>query len=689
MFHKSPVLEKYFNKILVANRGEIACRVMRTAKRLGIKTVAVYSDADINSKFVHMADEAVRIGPAPVNQSYLIEDNIIDAMRKTGAEAVHPGYGFLSENAHFSDRVTNEGFVFIGPPGKAISLMGDKIESKKIAADAGVNTIPGFKGEVKDTDHAVKIAEEIGYPVMLKASAGGGGKGIRICRNEQQLRESYEISSAEALNFFGSSKMLVERFVEQPRHVEIQVICDTQGNYIYLPERECSIQRRNQKVIEEAPCSVMDPETRRKMGEQAVSLARNVGYVSAGTVEMLLDPQKNFYFLEMNTRLQVEHPVTEYITGVDLVEEMFRAAAGLPLSFKQEDVEIKGWATECRVYAEDPAKNYAPSIGGLDLYIEPFQDDPSVRVDSGINQGSEISMFYDPMISKLITYGENREQSIDKMIASLDKYIIRGVKHNITLLRTVLSNQRYRDGNLATSFLKEEYGDEFQQLELTDKQLEKMVSCAAIMELCYRNRDQSIDQKDNPQHYKPITEAELTVSFGEQTRTVYAKILKDGEYSVKVNGKEFIVKTPWKVGNVVMESTMNGEEEAIQLLKKNADEMLVQYLGNQYEVSVCSPKEKKYKDMMPYYPPPDASKFLIASMPGTVVSVAVKEGDKIRENAELCIVEAMKMQNVLRCLKDCVVTKVHIKPGDVIDNDDLLIEMSPLQEEGEEGEKKE
>lgn len=665
--------EKYFDKILIANRGEITCRIISTCRKLGIKTVAVYSDADANAKHVRMADETYYIGPSPVSQSYLRADKIIEAMKATGAQAVHPGYGFLSENADFARTVEKEGFVFIGPPADAIDAMGDKIQSKKIAEKAKVNIIPGFPGEVETAADAIKNAAQIGYPVMIKASAGGGGKGMRIAWNDQDLEEGFRLSQDEALRNFNSNKMLVEKFIQEPRHIEIQIICDKHGNILYLPERECSIQRRNQKVIEEAPSTAIDEKTRRAMGEQAAALARAVGYTSAGTIEMLIDQDKNFYFLEMNTRLQVEHPITEYVTGLDLVELMIRSAAGLPFTIKQEDVKLQGWATECRVYAEDPSRNYAPAVGTLETYVEPSDNGAHIRVDSGILQGSEISVFYDPMISKLITYGQTRDESIKRMVDALDTYIIHGLRHNIPLLRSVLVQDRYRSGKITTKYLEEQYPEGFKGIELSNEQHSHLIACSALVEFLANSREYNVSQRLS--HAKKPTESEYAITYNENLYNVAVHI-EDGLYIVEIEGKKrFVVKPRWEVGTVIFRASLNDKYNiTMQVLSRKPNKLTIQFMGTEFDMDVRTPKEQELHKYMPYYPPPDHSKVLIAPMPGSIVSVAVKEGDQVKAGQELVVMEAMKMQNVLKARDNFTVKKVNVKSGDVVSNEQVMIE---------------
>eukprot|EP01027_Heterolobosea_sp_BB2_P013534 GEZU01019518.1.p1 GENE.GEZU01019518.1~~GEZU01019518.1.p1 ORF type:complete len:692 (-),score=254.09 GEZU01019518.1:116-2191(-) len=655
--------EKYFDKILIANRGEIACRVMQTCKRLGIKTVAIYSEADAAAKHVRMADEAVCVGPAPSSQSYLNVDAIMKAIKQTGAQAVHPGYGFLSENANFADMLEKNNITFIGPSSYSIRAMGDKIESKKLAKAAGVNTIPGFLGEVNTEDDVVRIANEIGYPVMIKASAGGGGKGMRIAWNDQEAKEGFRLSKKEAAASFGDDRMLIEKFIDNPRHIEIQIIADTHGNTVYLPERECSIQRRNQKVIEEAPSTALDPETRKAMGEQAAALARAVQYKSAGTVEMLVDSKKNFYFLEMNTRLQVEHPITEYITKLDLVEEMLRAASGRPLSVKQSDVKIHGWATEARVYAEDPYRNFLPSIGTLKTYIEPSTESGEVRVDSGITEGSEISIYYDPMICKLITHGNTRDESIERMKAALDTYVIRGVNHNIPFLRSVLENKRYLSGNISTKFIPEEYPEGFSGFQLNAEQNKQLVASAAVIELMRAQRAYTITGRLPssivPQH------KDLVITVNEKDHQVHVSSdPATGKYTVKVDGEDVTMSPNWPVGNHIFTASAGQDKNVIvQVVKTKSNGYTLQFYGTQVQY-IQTPVPAVF----------DASKFVLSPMPGSIVSVNVKPGDKVIIGQEVAVVEAMKMQNVLRATRDGVVKAVFAKQGDTVAVEDKLVE---------------
>ncbi|KAI9207721.1 carbamoyl-phosphate synthase L chain, ATP binding domain-containing protein [Polychytrium aggregatum] len=673
---------KTFDKILIANRGEIACRVIRTAKKMGIKTVAIYSDADVNSLHVKLADEAVHVGPPPTGQSYLSIPNIISAIKQTGAQAVHPGYGFLSENGHFVHALDEAGVTFIGPNEKSMFAMGDKIQSKIIAKEAGVSTIPGFNGEVRDADHAVEIANQIGYPVMVKASAGGGGKGMRIAWNDKECREAYRLSQSEARSSFGDDRLLVEKFIEDPRHIEIQLIGDKHGNVYYLPERECSIQRRNQKVIEEAPSVHLDAATRKAMGEQAVALAKRVGYYSAGTCEFLVDPKRNFYFLEMNTRLQVEHPITEYITGLDLVEQMIRVAAGQQLPFKQDDVHIKGWAFESRVYAEDPEK-YLPSIGRLNKYIEPKGTGSEVRCDSGIVEGSEISIYYDPLICKLCTYGENRNQAIHTMEKALDNYVIKGVTHNIPLLRDVISHPRFKSGKISTKFLAEEYPTGFKGHALTAESEAELLSVAALVHAKRSIRESTWKAGGGSFIESGVSAApsswELYIGTSKDTlKKVQIRQKKDGTFEASIDGKEPVtVNADWTLDSALINTSIGGRDFTMQFLEPISLGYKLQHYGTKFDVLVLSKQQYELSKHMKERPKLDLTSVVLAPMPGAVVSVAVKEGEDVAEGSELAIVEAMKMQNVLRAPRAGKIKKIHVASGQSVAADEIMIEFFP------------
>jgi propionyl-CoA carboxylase alpha chain len=662
-----------FDKILIANRGEIACRVIKSARKMGIKTVAIYSEADKDALHVEMADEAVCVGPAPSNQSYLVMDNILKAIEQTGAQAVHPGYGFLSENAAFFDALEAKGIAFIGPAKRAIQAMGDKIESKKLAQLAGVSTVPGYTDIVKDTEHAVKISAEIGYPVMLKASAGGGGKGMRVAYNEAECRDGFERATSEAISSFGDDRVFIEKFIEEPRHIEIQVLADTHGNTIYLAERECSIQRRHQKVIEEAPSSFLDEATRKSMGEQACALARAVDYRSAGTVEFIVDKDRNFYFLEMNTRLQVEHPVTELITGVDLVEEMIRVADGQKLSIKQEDVKITGWAMESRIYAEDPFRGFLPSTGRLVKYRPPVES-ASVRVDTGVYEGGEISMFYDPMIAKLITYGKDRNQAIDAMRKALDEYYIRGVGHNISFLNAVMSKQRFIDGNINTNFIAEEYPDGFDASMVPQKDPKHLVAVAAFMHRMNAERETLISGQMEESLGRKIGSDWVVLYNDEKFKTTVVPNKIDG-YDITVEGSTLHVRSEWTYGEPLFFADINGHEMCVQVDKLPVGYSLF-HAGAQATVKVMTLRQAALNDLMPFKAPPDMSGFLLSPMPGLLLSVNVTEGQEVKAGEILCMIEAMKMENVMRAEKDATIAKIHAEAGSSLSVDQKIIEFA-------------
>ncbi|KAM9049646.1 propionyl-CoA carboxylase alpha chain isoform 1-T2 [Megaptera novaeangliae] len=640
--------EKTFDKILVANRGEIACRVIKTCKKMGIKTVAIHSDVDASSVHVKTADEAVCVGPAPTSKSYLNMDAIMEAIKKTGAQAVHPGYGFLSENKEFAKCLAAEDVIFIGPDTHAIQAMGDKIESKLLAKNAKVNTIPGFDGVVKDADEAVRIAREIGYPVMIKASAGGGGKGMRIAWDDEETRDGFRFSSQEAASSFGDDRLLIEKFIDNPRHIEVQVLGDKHGNALWLNERECSIQRRNQKVVEEAPSLFLDSETRRAMGEQAVALAKAVNYSSAGTVEFLVDSKKNFYFLEMNTRLQVEHPVTECITGLDLVQEMIRVAKGYPLRHKQADIPISGWAVECRVYAEDPYKSFGlPSIGRLSQYQEPIHL-PGVRVDSGIQPGSDISIYYDPMISKLITYGSDRREALKRMEDALDNYVIRGVTHNIALLREVIINSRFVKGDINTKFLSDVYPDGFKGHQLTENERNQLLAIASSLFVASQLRAHRFQEDENSRVpiVKPqVANWELSIKLHDEVYNVVASN-SGPTFSVEVDESKLNVTGTWNLASPLLSVNVDGTQRMIQCLSREAGgNMSIQFLGTVYKVHILTKLAAELNKFMLEKAAEDTSSILRSPMPGVVVAVSVKPGDLVAEGQEICVIEAMKMQN--------------------------------------------
>ncbi len=657
------------SKILIANRGEIACRVIRSAKRMGIATVAVYSEADADALHVEMADEAVAIGPAPSSESYLVIEKIMQAIAETGADAVHPGYGFLSENASFAEALEAAGVAFIGPGQRAIAAMGDKIESKRLADEAGVATVPGRPGVIADAEEAVTVSKEIGYPVMLKASAGGGGKGMRIARDDDGVRESFRLASSEAKSSFGDDRIFIEKFIENPRHIEIQILADSHGNTIYLGERECSIQRRHQKVIEEAPSPFIDPETRAAMGAQAVALARAVDYKSAGTVEFIVDGDRNFYFLEMNTRLQVEHPVTELVTGVDLVEQMIRVAAGGKLEITQDDVQLDGWAIETRVYAEDPFRNFLPSTGRLVRYRAPVETD-RVRVDTGVTEGGEISMFYDPMIAKLITFGATRDEAIAQMRDALDAYYIRGVSHNIPFLAAVLAHPRFASGNISTAFIDDEYADGFSAEDLVHDDPRIIVAVAASLDARQSRRRGRVNG------HAPALAKRVAV-VGERDVSEYALeiSLQEGTAAVTIDGKAFAVQGGWRPGEPLFRGRVDDTPVCIQVERRGTRYRL-SHAGGQMDVLIVSEQIAALNRLMPIKEPPDMSRFLLSPMPGLLIRLSVAEGDAVKAGEELAIVEAMKMENVLRAVQDGTVKELLAGEGDSLMVDQPILEFT-------------
>ncbi len=678
-----------FDKILIANRGEIACRVIKTARKMGIETVAIYSDADKNALHVSMADEAVHIGPPPANQSYIVIDKVMDAIRQSGAQAVHPGYGFLSENSKFAEALDAEGVAFVGPPVGAIESMGDKITSKKIAQEAGVSTVPGYMGLIEDADEAVKISNDIGYPVMIKASAGGGGKGMRIAWNDDEAREGFQSSKNEAANSFGDDRIFIEKFVTQPRHIEIQVLCDSHGNGIYLGERECSIQRRNQKVVEEAPSPFLDPETRKAMGEQAVALAKAVDYASAGTVEFIVDGEKNFYFLEMNTRLQVEHPVTELITGVDLVEQMIRVAAGEKLTITQDDVTLTGWAIENRLYAEDPYRGFLPSIGRLTRYRPPQEvaagpllvndkwqgdapkGDSAVRNDTGVYEGGEISMYYDPMIAKLCTWAPTRAQAIEAMRVALDSFEVEGIGHNLPFLSAVMDHPKFVSGDMTTAFIAEEYPDGFEGVNLPEDDLRRIAaSCSAMHRVVEIRRTRVSGRMGN--HERKVGKR-WNVALQGQEFSVKVKADKQGATVKFKDGSSQRVSSDWTPGDQLAVLDVDGSPLVLKVGKISGG-FRIRNRGADLKVHVRTPRQAELARMMPEKLPPDTSKMLLCPMPGLIVKIDVEVGQKVQEGQALCTVEAMKMENILRAEKKGVVSKINAGPGDSLAVDDVIIE---------------
>ena len=678
-----------FKKILIANRGEIACRVIKTARKMGIQTVAVYSDADKNALHVSMADEAYHIGPPPANQSYIVIDKIMEAIKATGAEAVHPGYGFLSENSKFAEALAAAGVAFIGPPVGAIEAMGDKITSKKLAQEAKVSTVPGFMGLIDDAEHAVKISNEVGYPVMIKASAGGGGKGMRIAWNDEEAREGFQSSKNEAANSFGDDRIFIEKFVTQPRHIEIQVLCDSHGNGIYLGERECSIQRRNQKVVEEAPSPFLDEATRKAMGEQAVALAQAVDYSSAGTVEFIVDGARNFYFLEMNTRLQVEHPVTELITGVDLVEQMIRVAYGEKLAMTQDDVKLTGWAIENRLYAEDPYRGFLPSIGRLSRYRPPAEQasgplldndkwqgdapagDIAVRNDTGVYEGGEISMYYDPMIAKLCTWAPTREAAIEAMRNALDGFEVEGIGHNLPFLSAVMDHEIFIKGEMTTAFIEEQYPEGFEGVELAEEALRKIAaSCAAMHRVAEIRRTRVSGRMDN--HERHVGE-NWVVSLQGQSYPVTIAADHDGSTVTFEDGTAHRIASQWTPGDQL--AVIHVDEGSLVLkVGKISGGFRIRSRGADLKVHVRTPRQAELAALMPEKVAPDTSKLLLCPMPGLVVKLDVQVGDEVQEGQALCTIEAMKMENILRAEKKSIVTKINAAAGDSLAVDEVIME---------------
>jgi propionyl-CoA carboxylase alpha chain len=671
-----------FKKILIANRGEIACRVIKTARKMGIKTVAVYSDADRDALHVEMADEAVHIGPAPANQSYLIMDKIIDACKKTGAEAVHPGYGFLSERESFPTELAKHGIVFIGPNSKAIAAMGDKIESKKAAAAAKVSTVPGYMGVIKDGKHAIEISNQIGYPVMIKASAGGGGKGMRIAYNAKEAEEGFGLARSEAASSFGDDRCFVEKFIENPRHIEIQVLGDKHGNVVYLGERECSIQRRNQKVLEEAPSPLLDEKTRKAMGEQAVALSKAVGYDSAGTVEFVAGQDKSFFFLEMNTRLQVEHPVTELITGVDLVEQMIRVAYGEKLPFKQADIKLTGWAVESRVYAEDPFRNFLPSIGRLVKYRPPaesVQNGVTVRNDTGVFEGGEISMYYDPMIAKLVTHAATREAAIDAQAIALDSFYIDGIQHNVPFLSAVMQNPRWRSGKISTGFIKEEFPEGFAPRQPEGKDLKTLAAVAAVMDHLGNERRRGISHQMAGQSVRFAKRRVVKVGNASVTLEVMGAV--PGPYYVSIldakgqPSQTMEITSDWWPGQAVWAGTVADAPVSVQV-RPIANGVTLSFRGIQAPVYVYTEREAALAALMPVKVAADMSKYLLCPMPGLIKAIHVTEGQDVKAGDSLAMVEAMKMENILKAERDGKVMKISAKPGDSLAVDAVIIEFA-------------
>ncbi len=659
-----------FKKILIANRGEIACRVIKTARKMGIKTVAVYSEADASARHVELADEAVCIGPAASKESYLVIEKIIAACKQTGAEAVHPGYGFLSENADFCRQLEANGIVFIGPKVLALESMGDKIASKKLANEAKVNTIPGYNDPIDTPEQAVEIAKGIGYPVMIKASAGGGGKGLRVAFDDKEAYEGFASCKNEAKNAFGDDRVFIEKFVEEPRHIEIQVLGDAHGNVVYLNERDCSIQRRHQKVIEEAPSPFIDPATRKAMGEQAVALAKAVQYQSAGTVEFVVGKDKSFYFLEMNTRLQVEHPVTELITGLDLVEQMIRVAAGEKLAFGQSDVQLNGWSMECRINAEDPFRGFLPSTGRLVKFAPPQEVPGQVRVDTGVYDGGEISMFYDSMIAKLIVHAATREQAIERMRDALNSFVIRGISSNIPFQSALMQHPRFQAGNFTTAFIAEEYPKGFDASDVPHDDPALLLSVAAFVHRTYIDRAAAVTGQ-LPGHELKVGDEWVVLRDGVSHNVTVENA--EGGYDVTYSGETFKLRSDWKLGEALFEGTVNGEPFTMQLERRKLAYRLFHW-GTQVDLIVMRARAAELLSLMPEKQAPDMSKFLLSPMPGLLREVAVTVGQEVKAGEKLAVIEAMKMENILKAEQDGKVKKVSAAAGESLSVDQIIIE---------------
>jgi propionyl-CoA carboxylase alpha chain len=675
-----------FKRILIANRGEIACRIIKTARRMGIETVAVYSEADRDALHVEMADEAVAIGPPAAAQSYLLIDKIVEACKATGAQAVHPGYGFLSEREAFPVALAKAGIVFIGPNPKAIAAMGDKIESKKAAAQAKVSTVPGHLGVIDDDRHALKIAEEIGFPVMIKASAGGGGKGMRIAHSKAEVAEGFVRARSEAKSSFGDDRVFIEKFIVNPRHIEIQVLGDKHGNVIYLGERECSIQRRNQKVVEEAPSPLLDEATRRKMGEQAVALTKAVGYDSAGTVEFVAGQDRSFYFLEMNTRLQVEHPVTELVTGIDLVEQMIRIAAGEKLALRQADVKLNGWAVESRVYAEDPFRNFLPSIGRLTRYRPPDEaslDGITVRNDTGVTEGGEISIHYDPMIAKLVTHAPTRAAAVAAQSNALDAFVIDGIRHNIPFLAALMQHKRWQDGRLSTGFIAEEYPDGFHPVVHEGATAETIAAVAAAVDHVLGERKRRISGQMTGREVTRerrravrLGELWLTLDVSREAQGIAVQFVDaSGKPNLASVGPSRMLTSAWKPGEPVWSGFVHDQPVAVQV-RPIANGFLLSHRGVETKAYVFTELEAASAKLMPVKKPPDTGKMLLCPMPGLVRSIAVTEGQEVKVGEALAIVEAMKMENVLRAERDATVKAIKVEPGDSLAVDAVIMEFA-------------
>ena len=660
------------HKLLIANRGEIACRIIKTCRKMGIKTVAVYSDADANSLFVQMADEAVNIGASPSSQSYLNVEKILGAVKKTGATMVHPGYGFLSENRNFANALEKAGVIFVGPSTYSIEMMGDKIESKKIAIEANVSTVPGHMGVVKDDIEATHIAEKIGFPVMVKASAGGGGKGMRIVWKKEEMSEAFLSASNEARNSFSDDRVFIEKFIENPRHIEIQVLADKHGNIVCLGERECSIQRNNQKVIEEAPSPFLDDKTRQKMYEQSKALAQKVKYFSAGTIEYIMDKSRNFYFLEMNTRLQVEHPVTELVTGLDIVSLMIKIALGEKLPFKQEDIKLNGWAIESRIYAEDPSRGFLPSSGRISLYIEP-EENQNIRVDSGVYEGGEVSMFYDAMIAKLCSFGTTRNEAIEHMRNALGSFAINGVSHNISFLETIMKNERFVAGNLSTSFIKEEFPIGFSGSHLDSIAEEVLVSCA--MQIFLKNYERNAHMTGQLRNRQKQVSERWVVFIDEKSYLVNIVDRSEGYLKIECDDKEIELKHSWNNGEKLFRGFVNERSVGVKVRENNnTGNYLLQYSGLDAFVSVHSPRIAELTKFMPKIQKNAKPKNLTSPITGKLIRFKVQEGDEVKAGQELVIIEAMKMENIIRTDHDIKIGKIKFKEGEVVGIGQVIIE---------------
>ena len=661
-------------KLLIANRGEIACRIIATCRKLNIKTVAIYSDADANSLFVQLADEAYNIGPSPSSESYLKIENIIDVVKKCGVNLVHPGYGFLSENPKFARRLQEEGVAFVGPPINAIEAMGDKIESKKIAIKAGVSTVPGHMGVVKDYKEAQKIAKDIGFPVMIKASAGGGGKGMRVVYKIDEVKDAFESATNEAINSFADDRIFIEKFIENPRHIEIQVIADKFGNVVCLGERECSIQRSNQKVIEEAPSPFIDEKTRQKMYEHTKKLAKKVGYYSAGTVEYIVDKNKNFYFLEMNTRLQVEHPVTELVTGVDLVELMIDVAWERKLPFEQKDIKINGWAIESRIYAEDPARGFLPSSGRINLYLEP-EESANVRVDSGVYEGGEVSMFYDAMIAKLCSYGKDRNEAIDYMKQALGQYTIGGVSHNISFLETIMRNDTFIKGDLTTNFIKQEFPEGFFGNQLSSRS--EMLTIGASLFIFFKNFERNAQITGQLENRKKLISDRWVVLIDEKPYLVEVKNKEDDKFTFICSNQEFEIQSHWSNGQKLFRGYLNGKPAAVKIRENNlTGHYLLQCSGSDVFVNVFSPRVAELYKFMPKIDKNAKPTQLASPITGKIVKIKVKVGDEVEIGQELLVVESMKMENIIRSEHNVKIDSIEFAPGDNVGTGQVVFKFS-------------